>query len=1560
MDKEIKIEDNEKYFKSGIGDLDDLKVLDSYDKKHEEDFQIDLTLAGKTLENNTYYPKIEAGYSLKAKGIRKVERTTNPADYNFDVIYQPNFKAYYKLVSYDPVFDLEMDTFEERTSIIKDDGNKSILNLTDDNNKINRKAMTFSHQENLATIERSAFFIHRYSKFRYWSKINNSDIRNGESSVPSLAAPKWSFDQRNGRAAIQNYNYYFTILKPQEGDFDYEDFIIEANVTYRKKSLIILGEKEGFVGFAFNIINNNNFYFAGINNRNDKVVLFKVQNGNKTVLKEVSDPSTNILTIPSGWFGLAGSSENRKIKVKKFEGEIKVYANGRLAISYNDDNPIDGKGFGLSAYRTSNVSFRNITFDRYVIFKNLPMDDFIKYGETKNVLSTDTFNQIFQNDVDGRLLNGNIETSWYSWWKNNKVLEPQRKASAFNNINYNLKTKNYKDTDTHHINTNRSSGQEWVSGWSRDSVENITINFTEYGDHWEKDGGLYHSDEDRWNFKVDYSIYYQPEGSSSWKYFTRRRSTEDTKKYSRKNRTVSINFKNLNKYRIKVVYKNLSNKNSSFLKIRNWKERQDRFNIKNMVFIQEKLFGYTEISNSNFVKGNDSRNYVRKNYKTVRPEASITGYPVLSDYTTCRVEVQDVTPITLSDDYLHYNKPLNYFWSSSGNENTTAETDTLMLNTSFEIRRNLNGSLAEITRITIPSIMEEDSRFLGEEIYPDIESVTIDDDRVASTDDYKILIKLENNLASPEETKVKFEITRELNSTYHKINGSLNNDNVLAFPDPNVIETALFDVLWPETDEEIKESTIEVKAFINGYFADNEQGLFDYSASFSHQGTGFSRQINITSNRGNNISKSILFPEDIAFGTVEIEMALDYAIYQKFSLIDNLQDISEEIVVVGKTDAGYIAKEEVEADLESLNFSFQSSGTEIKDLTSDDVISISSSTLDNGYYLRNWKDTITRSGSVSLLEPVWTENIPEDGYELSSLFAIPEDDIGSYSFIAECKEQLLSPDVVTIKENEQYKAMVKMSGVMNWKPYIHNGYFYITDEKKDSLPEEYYLYSIPQTDEFTDITAGEIYYLSNFPKQLSPLIAVSSDGKNLKRVTFLDENYNLSLLNKEKTKLVTEKTPVEINVKTNENFDVEVIKKENNIIYLSSLKTTPGDSVFVEYLYSGSKVKNDTLVVSENYTITLKEEFVSGVFLKYEDVKPESINIVDSEGNLLNFKDVNKNYIELDILEDKKGEEVIISYMIEDSFTVNNFNSRPEIKFSNSYPLGVKVSYENSEFTSYYKEPEINLNPHINDYNQGFLFISNKKPLIGSMDIAAFPKTIYSDGIQKVYLKISILDNYQNPFYNPDFKDGVTLGCNSGNIEFIDYEGNLQAEIPEKDMSVPDKFGNVYAIYTYSGGEGIEEDLIYAQYGDLTSSQKIRINPKRIKNDLDSSAYTEENEEYHIQINPEKYIIGKGEQIEIKIKTYNKKEKPIVDVPVYVTIRDTFDGSEEEIEYMTDKDGLVSFLFHKTLNHSDLDTYMFDCFAVINGNKISDITSVTVMRTEVLEEETAYEQQAVQ
>ena len=85
--------------------------------------------------------------------------------------------------------------------------------------------------------------------------------------------------------------------------------------------------------------------------------------------------------------------------------------------------------------------------------------------------------------------------------------------------------------------------------------------------------------------------------------------------------------------------------------------------------------------------------------------------------------------------------------------------------------------------------------------------------------------------------------------------------------------------------------------------------------------------------------------------------------------------------------------------------------------------------------------------SISLKSPIWEITIPEKGKELKDYYNIPEGDIGQYAFIAECDSQLLSPSAIRIND-KTFKAVVELANVMTWLPYIHNGYFYISDPRQ--------------------------------------------------------------------------------------------------------------------------------------------------------------------------------------------------------------------------------------------------------------------------------------------------------------------------------------------------------------------------------------------------------------------------------------------------------------------------------------------------------------------------------
>lgn len=1530
LEREIIAQKNDDVFKSGIGDIDDLKILADYDRAHTENFQIGLTLVGHTLEKSLVYPKLDIDYSIKASGTRNVETVDDPADYDFDIVFEPELKASCRLVSYDPVLDEPMDSYVIETTIRKEEGNKKIYNLKADCKDINRKAMTFFYVPKMVTKERGAFYVHRYSDFSKWNQISNSKIGSSQRLHPG-----WSFNRRNGTVSIGQSGYSFGMITSSESIFrGYKNFTVSADISLRVEPSS-LGQY-GFSGISFCIKDSENFYFAGVENKDEDIVLFKVVNNVKTELaRKKGDILKNYgKALPHATLLLFDqTSTTYNLAVDVLENNIRVYIDDTLVLQYTDDQRIDAGGFGLASYNLDKVTFSNIIFDRYVILEDVKKQEFLKYGETEKQLTSNDFNSIFNSALSNRYYsNPDVITSWATWYEYNKDKCPKRKHWTFGNLNHKLNDEFIVESSTYE-HKGLKGNEEWISGWTKKNTTKLHINITEFGQDYKVKEWIFYpifyKTVYKYKYNTDYSIYYQKHGSSSWVLYDRIRDTESGSSKSSKSRSIEISLPR-GQYRLRVKVNNsFSINGSSVLIIYKWTATQDRFYVDEPVFISRKEFAYTDIIGSNFVAGNNTTQY------TDIPTAYLTGYPTLKDYKTCRVEIEDISPITIMENYAHYNSPLKWSWQSNGKISTTTDSDILILKTDFDIVRNMSGSITEVTRVSLPNIMDADPNYPDKQHYPDLDSVV-----TGNRDSIKI--KLVNKHT---DTRIEFEITRSQESTYHYLNGWTGNniDNILIFPNPGSITTKIVPTPWPLNEEEEKMATIKVRAIVNGYFNNIEDGKYDYMATIDMSPT-LKRDFSIQANRGDSISDVINLPGDIDLDTLEFTIDIDRISFQQYTLIPKDGASSQgDFVIVGETESEYIVKQDIEIDSsENINYYFESTGHEsTPDFISDTII-ISSDFMTDDYYLKSWKETIYRNGSISLKSPIWEITIPEKGKELKDYYNIPEGDIGQYAFIAECDSQLLSPSAIRIND-KTFKAVVELANVMTWLPYIHNGYFYISDPETGKMPEEYYLYAIPYTKEFPVIKAGEIYELDEYPKQLSPIIVRDKNGNTLRRVTFIDEDFNLTLVKKERTIIKEEVEPSYTKITKENNAPVNVVEIKGNILYLDEAQVNAGETVHIEYSYKNSRRKSFDAVVDENFSVELPDKYINSIYLTYSDIKPDSIIVKDNESRIITVKEVNENFLELDTEENLKGKEVTAEYMLNNSFIINTFARKPQMIFSNDYKDGVTVTIENSIETAYYQEKEININPHINDINEGFIFISNKKPMLGYMNISAFPETIYSDGSQKVYLKVSLVDTYFNPFYNPDIKEPLILTCKHGEIQFIDYNGNI---ITGKRAGIPDRFGNVYAVYTFTGNATIQEDTIWGQYGVIASDKTIKINNKVIKDDLDGRSHTREDTdtEYHINIKPEKHIIRTGEVNYIKISLYDNNLVPLIDVPVTVEIKDSASYTTERLTFISDKDGEIIFTFYRNIISGDLNTFIIKATAVIDDVEITDITSVSVAR----------------
>src|SRR5690606_7018648 len=162
-------------------------------------------------------------------------------------------------------------------------------------------------------------------------------------------------------------------------------------------------------------------------------------------------------------------------------------------------------------------------------------------------------------------------------------------------------------------------------------------------------------------------------------------------------------------------------------------------------------------------------------------------------------------------------------------------------------------------------------------------------------------------------------------------------------------------------EEEEKMATIKVRAIVNGYFNNIEDGKYDYMATIDMSPT-LKRDFSIQANRGDSISDVINLPGDIDLDTLEFTIDIDRISFQQYTLIPKGGASSQgDFVIVGETESEYIVKQDIEIDSsENINYYFESTGQEsTPDFISDTII-ISSDFMTDDYYLKSWKETIYR------------------------------------------------------------------------------------------------------------------------------------------------------------------------------------------------------------------------------------------------------------------------------------------------------------------------------------------------------------------------------------------------------------------------------------------------------------------------------------------------------------------------------------------------------------------------------------------------------------------------
>lgn len=198
----------------------------------------------------------------------------------------------------------------------------------------------------------------------------------------------------------------------------------------------------------------------------------------------------------------------------------------------------------------------------------------------------------------------------------------------------------------------------------------------------------------------------------------------------------------------------------------------------------------------------------------------------------------------------------------------------------------------------------------------------------------------------------------------------------------------------------------------------------------------------------------------------------------------------------------------------------------------------------------------------------------------------------------------IEPEYLAPYLDYKIKAEIKKETPYPWKPLIHNGYYYFGYK-------ENYLYAKKIVHKLK--VDKETLVISPRPKQGSPILINTVYGRQLRKVSFYDENWSLTLRNKEtfsgngsnkyylKYKDIDPKT---LNVYLNgEKQDITFDKDESSITF--GQKISQNDTIEVDYILL------DSFYMDINYDAEKDEALI--VFHDYEKLK--EVEVIYEESN---------------------------------------------------------------------------------------------------------------------------------------------------------------------------------------------------------------------------------------------------------------------------------------------------------------------------------------------------------
>lgn len=306
----------------------------------------------------------------------------------------------------------------------------------------------------------------------------------------------------------------------------------------------------------------------------------------------------------------------------------------------------------------------------------------------------------------------------------------------------------------------------------------------------------------------------------------------------------------------------------------------------------------------------------------------------------------------------------------------------------------------------------------------------------------------------------------------------------------------------------------------------------------------------------------------------------------------------------------------------------------------------------------------------------------------------------------------------TAKLECELKAQVKKARPLPWNPMIHNGYYYHEDR-------EHYLYAEKVVHKKTPNAFHE-FTISPRPQQGSAIIVRDNQGNHLRKVTFYDDNWNLTLENKE-----------EFN-----------------------------GNGYAKYYLNYKGIDKATLKVKLNGVTLLNHDFI----FHEEESSIEFMNEIQFEDT------IEVRYI------------LLYSYYVDmNADMVDGFVNQDmaRIKLHSNYTvtkmINMEILYEAAKETPFYRATEVVFNPLLNHNHTGFLYITeNAEQNVKDLMVNLSDDTLSNSGLEKVLLTVRVLDQYNNPCPNKLVKilrDGILIG--------EEYSTNDAGEVYLYDTPVP-------------------------------------------------------------------------------------------------------------------------------------------------------------------------------